>query len=133
MCLTYSTQILHMFSTYSFIPTQIVSHVGPRGPVPGPKWQQAWPRPGFVAWSTQNVRGKYAEGGYPANSAQDSPHCQSHLRIPYTCHANSTHVPHIFHTYTSYIPYMFHAYSIHVQYIFHTYLTHILYYSIHIP
>ena len=77
MCLTYSQQILHIFRTYSRIPTQIVSHVGPRGPVPGLKLQQAGPRPGprrpLGAWSTRNVRGKYAEGDYPAQRTGQPP------------------------------------------------------------
>ena len=102
MRLTFSTQILHIFPTCSLIPTQIVSHIGPRGPVPSPNSQQAGPGPGSRrlsgAWSTRNVRGEYAEGGCPANSAQDSPHGQSHLHIPYTFHTYSTHVPYIFHT-----------------------------------
>ena len=106
MRLTFSTQILHIFPTCSLIPTQIVSHIGPRGPVPSPNSQQAGPGPGSRrlsgAWSKRNVRGEYAEGGCPANSAQDSPH------------ANPTY---IFHTFTSYIQ-ISHTCSMHIPYIF---------------
>ena len=84
----------------------------------GPECQQARLGPGprclFGSRSTRNVRGKYAEGGYPAKSAQDSPHGQSHPHIAYTAHAYVGHVPYIFNTYALYIPYIFHTYSNHI-------------------
>ena len=112
-CHRYCTHVPHIFNTDSTHVFHIFLHSNTdcitrwaAGPGAGAQMAAgrawAWPSSHLGAWSTRNVRGKYAEGGYPANSAQDSPH------------ANPTY---IFHTFTSYIQ-ISHTCSMHIPYIF---------------
>ena len=127
MCLTYPTQILHMFPTYAFIPTQIVSHVGPRGLVQGPKWQQAGPGPGPRRIWGPGVRGMYAVSTRRVAILRTA-HRTAPTPIPPTY---SIHLLHIF-KFPIHVQCISHTYSIY-SYIFHAHPIHITYCSIHIP